>query len=69
MLVLSAIKKMTDDAEPTTVGRETERRDQNAGEENSQHNRNDVQHNRLWNNRTDSGSTEETKTKTGSDHV
>ena len=45
-----------DDAEPTTVERETERRDQNAGEENSQHNRNDVQHNRLWNNRTESGS-------------
>ena len=49
-------QEMTDDAEPTTVERETERRDQNAGEENSQHNRNDVQHNRLWNNRTDSGS-------------
>ena len=49
-------QEMTDDAEPTTVERETERRDQNAGEENSQHNRNDVQHNRLWNNRTESGS-------------
>jgi len=68
-LFFRLIKKMTDgdvkdakqatpyeESKPTTVERETETRGQNAREESSQHNRNDVQHNRpkrLRNNRTE----------------